>query len=135
MGWWGALFSSKKVVDTAMDTVSDIRSGIDKIWFTDEEKADMHLKASELILERVKLAVNESSIRSMTRRIIAVSVVLIVEFLTVVLAAGILLGLKKEKLDALWTLIRFWSTPLAIVLAFYLGYYGLTSLAAAIKKD
>ena len=37
MGLLGKIFGSDKVIDSAI-------SGIDKVWFTDEEKAELHLK-------------------------------------------------------------------------------------------
>jgi hypothetical protein len=113
-----------------MDTVKDVRSGIDKIWYTDEEKADYAFKVSEMVLQRAKLALDESSLRSMTRRIISVSVVFIAEFLTVVLVVLYLTKRSESMINGIWEILKFWATPLAIVLAFYLGYYGL----AAIKK-
>jgi hypothetical protein len=133
MSWWGALFSSKRIVDEGMDTIKDMRSGIDMLVFTSEEKALMNVEISNIVLKRAELALQESSIKSMTRRILAVSVVLTAELLTVILAVGYLGGLQAQKMEGIWTLLKFWSTPLAIVLAFYLGYYGLTQIAAAKK--
>lgn len=133
MGWFSALFSSKKVVDTAMDTVKDIRDGIDMLVYTDEEKAIYHAKISEVILKRSEVALQESSIKSMTRRIIAVSVVLIAEFLTVVLLVGYLAKFDKPMMLGVWSLLQFWAVPLGIVLAFYLGYYGISQIKEAGK--
>lgn len=37
MGFWARLFGSEKLIDGAI-------SGVDKVWFTDEEKADHFLR-------------------------------------------------------------------------------------------
>jgi len=37
MGFFGRIFGSDSVIDGAIN-------GIDKVWFTDEEKSDYHLK-------------------------------------------------------------------------------------------
>jgi len=134
MSWWGALFSSRRIVKEGMDTVADARAGIDMLIYTDEEKAIRMAEASAMILRRVELSLNESSIKSMTRRILAVSVVMMAELLTVILAVGYLGGMQGEKMKGIWTLLQFWSTPLAIVLAFYLGYYGAAKIREAGKK-
>ena len=133
MSWWGALFSSKRIVEEGMDTIKDARAGLDMLIYTDEEKAIQQAEASAMILKRVELSLQESSIKSLTRRILAVSVVMTAELLTVVLAVGYLGGLEADKMKGVWTLLQYWSTPLAIVLAFYLGYYGLTQIASAKK--
>ena len=44
MGWWSTLFNSS---DTISKTTDAVISAGDKIWYTDEEKADMKLKLTE----------------------------------------------------------------------------------------
>lgn len=130
MGWWSALFSSKRIVDEAMDTVKGIRQGIDHIVYTDQEKAEMGLKISQIILERVQLALQESSFRSMSRRIISVLIVVQCIILTNILVLLYCFDAPASMMQGIWQLLNFWKVGLAIVIAFYLGYYGW----AEIKK-
>ena len=129
MGWWGALFSSKRIVNEAMDTVKDIRTGIDHAIFTDQETAEMATGISEIVLKRAELALNESSFRSMSRRIISVMVVCTCVFLTAVLV--VLYLLEAKGVQGIWDLLNFWKIPLGIVIAFYLGYYGWSEIRKA----
>ena len=55
--------------------IDSVTSGIDKSFYTPEEKADMTKKMTELNLDFVKSTMSENSVRSYTRRIIAVSIV------------------------------------------------------------
>lgn len=50
-------------------------SGIDKLVFTEEEKADYHKKLQDLHLEFVKIAATESTAQSISRRLICMPVV------------------------------------------------------------
>lgn len=46
MGWWSSLFSSSSVVEKTTDAI--INAG-DKIWYTDEEKADMKMSYGKFL--------------------------------------------------------------------------------------
>lgn len=51
MGIWGKIFGADDVIEKAAD---GIYNGIDKLVYTDEEKADMRLKAAEQFLKLLK---------------------------------------------------------------------------------
>jgi len=51
MGFWGKLFGTDDVIKK---TVDGVYNGIDKIVYTDEEKAEMRLKAAESFLKLLK---------------------------------------------------------------------------------
>lgn len=50
-------------------------AGADKLVFTQEERADYDRKLQEMHLEFVRLSANESSVRSVTRRLICLPIV------------------------------------------------------------
>ena len=72
IGWLKGVLSTPKI---ATDVVEGAISGIDKLFFTEEEKSDARQKMSEVWLDTVKATAGESSIRSITRRILAVMIV------------------------------------------------------------
>lgn len=51
MGLWANLFGSSKVVDTVVDGVYN---GVDKAFYTDEEKAENNLKKADLKIKMLK---------------------------------------------------------------------------------
>ena len=58
-------------METADNVVDGAIKGLDALFFTDEEKSRASVEVLGLVLERVKLAIGESSVRSMTRRVVA----------------------------------------------------------------
>lgn len=67
-----------KIVDGAI-------SAGDKLFFTNEEKADFSKGIADAQLEFIKTTVSESSIRSITRRLLSILIVIV--FLTLILWA------------------------------------------------
>jgi len=61
-----------KAVDGALDTVGKVTDMIDKRKYTAQEQAEFNLKTAEGAAEFVKSTYSESTIRSRTRRSIAV---------------------------------------------------------------
>ena len=132
MGLLSFLSGSKKAMDTAGNIVDGAISGIDKLWFTPEEKSDASKKVLEIVLERVKLAVGESSVRSMTRRIIAI--MFSGTFLTLLLASAII-----YKFDSAWALHLYktactLTNAVIAIIIFYFGSYGIGYLMDRKKK-
>ena len=72
MGILGFLTGNSKSVEKV---VSAGISGIDKLIFTDEEKADYHKELQKLHLKFIEVAANESSTQSVSRRVICLPVV------------------------------------------------------------
>jgi len=76
MGWLTDLFGSSKSVDTVVETAAKgLYNGIDKLFYTDEEKAEGRIKAGELFLRFTEKALDQNSIRSVTRRWLAFIIV------------------------------------------------------------
>ncbi len=59
----------------ATNLASDLSSGVDKIFYTAEEKADNQMKVFESWLNMVQVMKNSEVYRSVTRRLLAVGIV------------------------------------------------------------
>lgn len=70
------LFVSQKSIDTAVKTgakvTEGIMAGLDKIWFTAEEKSDAQQKATDTLLKFWETVAKENTEQSKARRILAV---------------------------------------------------------------
>ena len=79
MGWFATLFgtaaSAGTAVDLAADSVRGVGRWIDEQKFTEQEKAEQYLKAADMYIEMLKTIQSESSIRSVTRRLMAWAVI------------------------------------------------------------
>lgn len=76
MSWITNLFGGVEQTGKILDKAADgIYNGLDKLIYTDEEKADALAKGRELFMEFAKVANDQNSIRSVTRRWLAFSVV------------------------------------------------------------
>lgn len=130
MGFLATIFGSKKAVDDAGEiakTVSTgVVSGIDKMFYTDEEKEDnaqMRMKlASDLIL---KLQ-DQFTPRAITRRVLAV--IIVATFDLVFLVSVVLAILDKtnavDKIIGIVNAFQFGTLVITIII-FYFGYYGI----------
>lgn len=76
MGIFSFLGNSEKALDIVDKRSNDIVSGLDKMFHTAEERAEVALKYTELHQEFVHKTASENTVRSITRRIIAISIIL-----------------------------------------------------------
>jgi hypothetical protein len=81
--WLASLFSSQKTIDTVVDTAATLAksaaSGIDVIFYTDEEKSQARTKAFDQWLEQCKSIVDGDTPMAKARR--AIAVMIVVQFL------------------------------------------------------
>lgn len=75
LGWLGGLLGLVNKNETAKGLAEDISAGVDKMFFTNEEKADYSAKAFDGWLRMVELQKDSETYRSITRRILAVIIV------------------------------------------------------------
>ena len=72
MGWWSALFGAPKAVEKVAEMgetiVKGAVSGLDKIFFTDEERAEAHAEASKIVLQYWQSIAKENTEQSRARR-------------------------------------------------------------------
>lgn len=127
MGMFGKLTSLLGGADTAEHTVKKVvdgvYNGVDKLFYTDEEKSDARQKAWDSVLSFITMAyADQNSTRSVTRRWLAWAIVgsiLLSFFVSLVL---ILLD-KPEKAKAIIELANAYNLGEAFlgVIVFYFG--------------
>lgn len=121
LGWFGG---GTKAADTIIDGAV---AGIDKLVFTDEERSELRGKLAEQWIELQKTLGEETSVRGVTRRILAVMFSSIYILFSV--ASVIIWPFWKEYADFIWDVANnvYGYITLAIV-AFYFGPYFLSQL-------
>ena len=139
MALWDIFTSSKTAVDTAANVVNSAVNGIDAVFYTDQEKAENVIERIKLFqqgysiwLEAQKVLINETTPRSITRRILAV--LILGAFLLLILAAG---GIYFVNIEwAKWLIeCSGYLKGLAITVGvFYFGYYAVNNIVEAVKK-
>ena len=138
------LFSSPdKVIEKGFDLAGRATGIIDKIWHTDQEKAEdaiertkLNIRISEGVLKFVETTQDESSIRSKTRRVLAWSIIGLSAFLTlyfVFISTLVVLWTSKatqlESLaDNIILALKYWSYGTGAVITFYFGYYAASNV-------
>jgi len=76
MSWLTNLFGSNKETGEILNKAADgIYNGLDKLVYTEEEKAEAFAKGRELFLSFAEKAYDQNSIRAITRRWLAFIVV------------------------------------------------------------
>lgn len=130
MGLWswitGATTSAGKVVDTACNVVDNTVSGIDKLFYTDEEKAEAKKEMIAQYLDYVKTTLGETSIRSVTRRVIAISIIGV--WLLMIVSTIVAFFIGAEFVRFLLELLDRMTFPVSSVIVFYFGPYMLSYL-------
>lgn len=118
--------AAEKVLDGAI-------SGIDKIVFTEEEKADMRAKLGDQWVELQKVLSEESTTRSVTRRILAV--LIIVPFVLTCVGSSIAYPFNADYANFLWDVAEgAYGTFALMIGAFYFGPYMIGQVASAFRK-
>ena len=105
MGFFSWLTGAKSVDKTLdiIDKSSDgIMKGLDKVWYTKEEKAENFVKRLEIAeqmskthIELMKATADENTTRSVTRRVVAITII----FATILFMIGLFF---TWKLDPKW---------------------------------
>jgi len=120
---------SKKNVD---NVISSSISGIDKLFFTNEEKAEFNKTMADAVAEHAKASLGENSIRAITRRFIAFAIVLPNQIL--LLATGVMYWFSEEYAAFLFQLAKEQATAFMMVLVFYFGGYYASKFIGSKKK-
>lgn len=132
MSWFTFLTSGSKAADKIPDmadkVVGGVVSGLDKMFFTDEEKSEASAAAMAAIIDFIKSTASESSARSVTRRILAVMI--LSAFLILLLTAAGVYPFNAE-----WSkfLIECAGSLSGLVLAVGVFYFGPYQIGQAIK--
>lgn len=95
MSFWGKLFGSDKAIEGVVDGVS---SGLDKLWYTDEEKNDDKkaslTEARTMIIQWLK----NTQGQNLSRRLIALSIMFTWLFMHLVSTALAVVAVWSEKI-------------------------------------
>ena len=123
-----------KAADAAVDTIGDIRSAIDVLILTKEEKIQYEQKGMDQFLEFQKLNMEQNSERSKARRDIANLIVQAQALQLFVI--GVAWMIDKEWAGFMLKLnmaLKFGIAFFAVI-CFYFGYYGVQGAIDKFKK-
>ena len=123
-GWLSGLFSTKStdtMVETGSSLLKDASSGIDMLFFTEEEKSIASQQAVTAWLKMMEATRGETSVRGITRRLIAVPWMYLQMALIVAAMAGYFFDDKFSILCVDIIRENLWVTGSIVV--FYFGTY------------
>ena len=135
MGFFSWFTTTEKAVDTGLDLIKKGASGIDMLFFTDEEKSLASAKIMEQVIAMNKATADENTVRSKTRR--ALAKVIIYNYMALInLSAVCKLSGDVENAKFLFDLANkaLGSAVLAVVI-FYFGYYGINAVVKSAKGN
>ena len=113
------LLAAPKALDVATEAVRKGVDGIGKCFFTEQEKAEFTLEAGKMWIRVQEAIANENTIRSMTRRILAVMV--IGTFMGLLVSAALVFPWLPEWSAFLLTLAKELGGITMAITAFYFG--------------
>lgn len=118
----GGAIPTEKVADALINTG-------DALFFTSEEKSEFDMKRQELWLELQKSLGNESTPRSVNRRVVAWTVLYMMAALTVACIVFRAVGAVDLAVYTVDTAVKFyWPWAFCGVIVFYFGPHMLSSL-------
>ena len=120
------LFNLFKKVD--INTVIDkAANGIDKLMFTNEEKNEFNKSLADGVAQFAKDTLNESTIRSQSRRVISIAITCVYLFL--VLTSAVIAFFNPDISTFLFKLTNeTLGTAFVSVIAFHFGGYYLSNI-------
>ena len=120
MGIFSKIFGSDDVINKAAD---GIYNGIDKLVYTDEEKADMRLKAAQQFLKLLKAYEPFKLAQRLLALTFAIPYIVVWIISAILFVVGALIPELSNAIDASRELAKMnnetLGTPVAIILAFY----------------
>lgn len=125
MGILGRIFSKPINPDKVIDFTT---GALDRINFSNQERADYNLKLAEALAEYTQKTLDESSDKSITRRYIAVLFIAIYMAIVIgtIIMAAIDLELAKSVIDIADN--YYLTTAFIMVLAFFYGGYYISGI-------
>jgi len=136
MGFFDIFKTSTKAVDTATGLIDAAKDGIDKLFYTDEEKAEQGAKFYDNWLQMVTLMVDTESIRSITRRYLAVSVIGVWLYLIVLGTATFIFGgaSAEKSAEFVFKVVSSMDWQVIAIIGFYFGPEMIGRMLDKIKK-
>lgn len=115
-------FSAPKVIDTSMDLLKKGASGIDMLFYTDEEKEISRKEWFEMVLKSEQTNQEQATERSKTRRILAVQFCKV--YLSLILLSVAVVPFNIEIAKYIATQIVTLSYAVVPIIIFFFGSYG-----------
>ena len=132
MAWYNFFSDApSKAIDLVSDISGGVMAGLDKLVLTKEEKADIQREAMKIWLEVQKVTAGESSIRSVTRRMLAVAFIAV--YLLHIVGGSIVYQFNKEYAAHLFKTAGSLNTVVMTIVIFYFGYYAVNSMISKVK--
>ena len=131
MTWFSA---GDKAAGAAVDTVGDIRSAIDVLILTEEEKLQYGQKGMDQFLEFQKLNTEQSSERSRARRDIANLIVQAQALQLFVIGTAWVINKEWAEFMLRLNMALKFGIAFFAVICFYFGYYGVQGAIDKYKK-
>jgi len=124
--WFTGAKTAEKALDVGDNLINKVAGGLDQLYFGDEEKAEISIEAMRLHLALVKSTQEESSTRSVTRRVL--SWLIMGTFMFLILFSAFVWRTNQEW--AKWTLdiVKQFYELVMMVGFFYYGYYAVSSI-------
>lgn len=119
------IFKGKLDINKSVETVT---SAMDKIFFTDEEKADHFIKIADKTVEFYGKTLDENTVRSKTRRAIAI---MIIAFSIVTMLFWLVMGYLGKDTSYITEAILTFNMPMVFitVVAFFFGGYYMKNIS------
>ncbi len=117
MKWFQTIFKGRLDAGKTFDTIA---SGIDKLAFTNQERAEFNVKMADSMAEFAKLSISENTIRSRTRRFIAIFLILNIMLIFWLCVALVLL---KHDISVILELVGIFKLGIAFltIIGFFFG--------------
>ncbi len=125
MKWFQTIFKGRLDAGKTFDTIA---SGIDKLAFTNQEKAEFNVKMADSMAEFAKLSISENTIRSRTRRFIAIFLIINIMLIFWLCVALVLLKHDISTILELAGTFKLGLVFITIIAFFFSGYYFTTYL-------
>ena len=135
MGFW-TWFTGAKTAEKALDTVDNltnkIAGGLDQLFFTDQERAQISVETMKLHLALIQTTQTESSIRSVTRRMVAWGIM--GTFMVLIIFSAFVWRWNQEWAKWILAIIGQFYELVLMVGFFYFGYYAVSSIVKKAKE-
>ena len=133
MGLFSWLKTSEKAVDTGLDLVKDMASGMDVMFLTDEERIQYGGKIMDQALEFNAKIRDENSVRAKARRSLA-KLFCYNYILAIDVGIGVyLLGNKALGKEIITLTTAAFGTIVLCIIVSYFGYYGVMNVLSKKK--
>lgn len=135
MGFWG-WFTGAKTAEKALGSLDNLTNkvagGLDQLFFTDQERAEVSLETMKMHLALIQTTQAESSIRSVTRRMVAWAIM--GTFFWLIIFAGVIWRWNLEWAKFLLELAKQIYELVLMVAFFYFGYFAVSSVVKKVKE-